>query len=508
MRNDRGERATVEGLEGRTFLAATPVSGITATYYDDIDRRGKVVSRVEESIDADFGSEAPAEGIDPTHYFVRWQGRIKAPVTGKYRLSLTHDDKAVLYVDGRRVISGGHDANAGTERHVTVTLRKNRFHSIRLDYTHFNGDAKVQLAWDGPGFPKEVIPDDRYFLPPGTLPPPTQPPTQPDRVTRPANLRVLDKDHDSVTLAWQDSNRTVHIAGFDVLRDGTKVATLGATENRYVDDGLELDTVYRYEVVAFDAAGNRSAPSVVSVQTDAEILPTEGLTGEYYNDLFFSGTPVRRVDPVMNLNFGTRAPAPGIDNTTYSVRWTGEVVAPRSERFTFFVSSDDGVRLQVNGQTLIERFAGIGSQENSASINLVRGQRYDILIEYFNQTGNGYLRLMWSSPSTPRQVVSNLFTDPPVDASLDAPDASATVLSRSSVRVAWDLVTGATGYVVERGRSATGTFQQVFQGGPGATAFTDDRLLSGTDYFYRVRSIAAGGVQSDWSTVLRVTTNT
>jgi chitodextrinase len=500
---DRAVRATVEGLEHRTFLAADPVSGIAAVYYDNISRTGTKVAQIEETIDVDFGAGEPAAGIAPTNYAVRWQGRIKARAGGKYTFALTHDDQAILYINGKRILGGGNNTNAGREDTATIALRKNQLYSIRVDYLHFNGDAKVQLAWDGPGFEKEVIPAEAFFLANGQRPADTRAPLPPRQ------LQALTKTHESVTLGWVGATDNVRVVGYDVFRDGTKLTTLGGGATRYVDDGLELGTEYEYQVVAFDAAGNRSLPATLVVTTNETAPPTNGLTGEYFNDTFLSGTPVVRIDKVMNLNFGTGSPIAGIDPTTYSVRWTGQVLAPKTERFTFHVTSDDGVRLKVNGQTLIERFSGTGPQSNFGFIDLVRGQKYDIQIEYLNQVGAGFMRLMWSSQTTPLQVVpvTNLFTDPLVDNSLDAPDASATVLSRTSVRVEWDLVDDATGYVVERSRSANGTFQRVFEGASGATAFTDQNLLAGTDYFYRVRAVGEGDLVSGWSSTLRVTTN-
>lgn len=65
----------------------------------------------------------------------------------------------------------------------------------------------------------------------------------------------------SVTLAWTAATTTGtnQVAGYDVYRDGIKIASVTATG--YVDRPLAPSTTYTYFIVAFDAASNRSAAS-------------------------------------------------------------------------------------------------------------------------------------------------------------------------------------------------------------------------------------------------------
>lgn len=78
-----------------------------------------------------------------------------------------------------------------------------------------------------------------------------------------------------------------------------------------------------------------------------------GLTAQYFNNASstyantanFSGASVTRVDPKIDFSWGTNSPASGIANTTYSVRWTGQIQPQYSEPYTFVVRSDDGAKL-------------------------------------------------------------------------------------------------------------------------------------------------------------------
>jgi PA14 domain len=67
--------------------------------------------------------------------------------------------------------------------------------------------------------------------------------------------------------------------------------------------------------------------------------------------------------------------------------------------------SDDGVRLWVNGQQIINNWTNHAPTENSGTIALTAGQRYDIRMEFFENAGGATARLLWSSASVPKAVV-------------------------------------------------------------------------------------------------------
>jgi glucose/arabinose dehydrogenase len=137
-----------------------------------------------------------------------------------------------------------------------------------------------------------------------------------------------------------------------------------------------------------------------------------GLAATYYDNANFTGATVSRVDPTVGLDWGTGAPAPGIGADTFSVRWTGQVQAQFSQTYTFYTQSDDGVRLWVNGQPLVNNWTDHAVTENSGTIALVAGQRYNVTMEFYENGGFAVARLLWSSPSTPKAVVptSQLFS--------------------------------------------------------------------------------------------------
>ncbi|MDQ2799910.1 MAG: PA14 domain-containing protein, partial [Armatimonadota bacterium] len=90
---------------------------------------------------------------------------------------------------------------------------------------------------------------------------------------------------------------------------------------------------------------------------------------------------------------------------SYSVRWTGQVQAPVSETYTFSTISDDGARLWVNGRQIIDDWAGHGTTEDTGTIALQAGKRYDIRLEYCQSAGGATMHLSWVSPHQPKQII-------------------------------------------------------------------------------------------------------
>ena len=79
----------------------------------------------------------------------------------------------------------------------------------------------------------------------------------------------------------------------------------------------------------------------------------------------------------MNFNWGSAAPASGVTADNFSVRWTGRVQAPVTGTYRFSTVSDDGIRLWVNGQQVINNWTDHASTTNtSAAISLTAGVKY------------------------------------------------------------------------------------------------------------------------------------
>jgi PA14 domain len=113
-----------------------------------------------------------------------------------------------------------------------------------------------------------------------------------------------------------------------------------------------------------------------------------GLTGQYFNNMTLTGAAALQRTEAINFNWGTGSPGTGIGVDRFSVRWTGQVQAPLTGSYQFQTLSDDGVRVSVNGQQIINNWTDHGPTTNtSAAITLVAGTKYNISVEFYENGG-------------------------------------------------------------------------------------------------------------------------
>lgn len=120
----------------------------------------------------------------------------------------------------------------------------------------------------------------------------------------------------------------------------------------------------------------------------------------------FTTTPVlSRVDTTVDFNWGTGSPGTGVPVDGFAARWSGTVIPTATETYTFYTSTDDGIRLWVNNTLIIDQWKHQGATEHSGTITLTNGVPVSIRMEYYEQGGEASAKLSWSSTSTPKTVI-------------------------------------------------------------------------------------------------------
>jgi sulfatase modifying factor 1 len=160
---------------------------------------------------------------------------------------------------------------------------------------------------------------------------------------------------------------------------------------------------YDHLAVAWQGPG---IPNREIIQGQYVMPPTGGLKGEYFGNMTLEGSPTfTRIDPEINFGWWGGGEVFPFVSDRCSVRWTGQVEAPLTESYTFYVSTDDGARLWLDGKPIIDAWVDQGNVEHaSAAIRLTAGG-HDIRLEWYENAGNASCKLLWSSPSTPKQII-------------------------------------------------------------------------------------------------------
>ena len=144
----------------------------------------------------------------------------------------------------------------------------------------------------------------------------------------------------------------------------------------------------------------------------------QGIYGEYFDNdgVSFSSSSMpslieRHPDRVQiepHLNHGASYNAyPGLDDRfkqDWGARFSGLIDIPETGNWTFFINSDDGSELWVNGESLATNYGMHGMRERSGSVSLTEGL-HEFRIEFFQGGGPHGLIFSWEGPNTTKATV-------------------------------------------------------------------------------------------------------
>ncbi len=121
---------------------------------------------------------------------------------------------------------------------------------------------------------------------------------------------------------------------------------------------------------------------------------------EFFDNRDLKGNPdlVRR-DAAIDFNWKRDAPASGMPEDDFSVRWTGQFSFDMGA-YLFSVVVDDGARLWVDGQLVIDEWEDGGERQFTTVVGLTKGT-HDVRLEYYEHTRDSRVRLKWEKVDSP-----------------------------------------------------------------------------------------------------------
>jgi hypothetical protein len=396
------------------FMAAsTPVyadSGWEARYWNNRDLAGDpVLVRHESAIDHDWGHDSPDPSINEDNFSARWTRTVNL-AAGTYRFTATVDDGMRVWVNDNLIIDVWYDSQVHT---VTADVHlASGDHHLRVEYYEAGGEAVAKLhfalatgavgEWRGEyfnnpslaGAPTYVRFDPAIdFTWTGSPAPGIGPDMFSVRWTRqvsldPGRYRFTVTADDGVRLwvnnqllidRWHEQPATTYHAEIDLPGGEVPVRM------EHFERGGQAVARLTWQRLSGPPPPAPTPPTITSWR------------GEYFNNVDLSGDPVLvRDDEFINFVWGTSSPAPNVVNSDFfSARWTRDLNLPAG-RYLFTVAVDDGVRLWVNNQLLIDEWRVQRVTTYRADITLPGGP-VPVRLEYYEYTGLAEIQLSWSS---------------------------------------------------------------------------------------------------------------
>lgn len=123
-----------------------------------------------------------------------------------------------------------------------------------------------------------------------------------------------------------------------------------------------------------------------------------GIKADYYNGVNFHSFVLSRIEKNVGFSRELKSPARGVQREYFSIRYTGSIIAPKTGLYTFYVVADDGVRIRVNHQLIIDAWIDQKATSYNGSIILTEGEAYDLEIEYYNSVVHSVFSIRWELP--------------------------------------------------------------------------------------------------------------
>ncbi|MFJ2004378.1 LamG-like jellyroll fold domain-containing protein [Streptomyces chartreusis] len=172
--------------------------------------------------------------------------------------------------------------------------------------------------------------------------------------------------------------------------------------------------------LAATASAAEPTGSASALATEAADVEVHGLKGEYFSMSApgardFAELGGTLLDPQINFS-GLTSTFQELNGRTEhtTARWTGQIEAPTTGDYTFYAIGDNGFRLYIDGEPVIDHWEPDWDREQtSAAIRLAAGEKHDFRLEMFQDFGGANMFLRWAGPGLSKQLVPmSAFTPP------------------------------------------------------------------------------------------------
>lgn len=408
------------------------------------------------------------------------QGFIIAPQTGFYKFFLSADDQAELWLSDSAAnepltriatvpawtYQQQYDKYA-SQTSPSIQLQSGQRYYFRVIFKERSGDDHFSVAWEGPGLSQQVVSGTHL----SSWYTPVYPSDQLSRDAYGLGYRIgffdgnnglsfvpdyppLDQDQDMLYDNWEavyqlstsdssDANsdfdndlltaREEFLLGIDpTLTDSDSDGIPDGAEYAYnlnprdpLDAAIDSDGDGASNLEEYMAGTDFNDPQDTPAAGSSQQL-IEGFTGQYYAGANFDNFIGYRSDNAIAFRWGKSAPMEGVPVDNFSVRWIGRFEAPHTagdREYEFSVRTDDGVRLYLGSDLVIDQWVDRGPTTNTYTRTLAPGAVTQVKMEYYDAKIGALAELLITDAVTGERVDQRTVIRSPDPASEDPIDS-------------------------------------------------------------------------------------
>lgn len=445
------------------------------------------------------------------YYGAMAQGFITPPRDGMYRFFVSGDDQVEFWLSDSQTPDGATKIATvpawtypddyekySSQGSAAINLEAGKRYYFQIIFKERYGDDHFAVAWEGPSLSRQVVPASAI----SSWAQPSYPSAEDAVKAYNRGYRIgyfdaqnglsmnpqyppLDEDQDGLYDNWEtfhglnpndpedassdrDDDFLTALEEFDL---GTN-AERADTDGDGIPDGAEF--AYNLDPLAPNDAGEDAdgdgATNLEEYQqgtdlNDSEDVPVasqamiDGFVGQYFVGKSFENLATYRVEDAVNFDWASSAPLQGLPEDNFSIRWNGVFTAPHdsgTREYEFIVRTDDGVRLYLDNNLVIDSWVNRAAATDRYTIALDSGESVPIKMEYFDSIRLASAQLTIVDQQTGDQISQSANIDTPDPGSESSQDSDGDgIPDYWELRYGTDMMAQDAGSVVASGSDVT-----------------------------------------------------
>jgi len=306
----------------------------------------------------------------------RYFAQIEVTKTGRYQFFLTSDDGSQLLIDNEIIINNDGLHGALTKNaSVNLTAGSHRFEVL---FFQAAGAQQLKVEWQGPGFERQIISSNAL------------------RLAAPINSFPVATDDTARTT--ENTEVIIDVLSNDVDTDGDEIQIISLStiehgkvtleNNKLVyqpDSGFSGKDQFSYLIS--DGRGGEDSGLVT-------VIVGQGVDYEYYEGSWNSLPDFDALTPITTGTQKDFALTNRNRNDNFAFRFRSGLDVPNEGDYYIFLISDDGSKIFIDGELLINNDGIHGRRFKYTRVKLSAGI-HDIEVQYFEKTGRERLVIFW-----------------------------------------------------------------------------------------------------------------
>ena len=382
--------------------------GFCGLYYEwtaanPFDPNNLLLRRIDSEIMFNWGTGSPDPVVPDDDFTITWTGSFQAQESWIHTFRVRVDDGVRLYINWDIIIDEWRD-QAPTIYTTNINLIDGKIYDIVMEYYEREWWAVAELDWQQPSDSWFISLDDNRVYNTTCIEnfPPTDIFLSEEFVFdwNPAGTLVGTLTSEDQTL-WGSHTYTLVNGIWDTDNNVFSIVW----DELFIDEIADFTNKTNYNIRI------RTTDQVWEIFEKAfviQVIPpwseNPWFCGNYYswtanNPFEESNIILKRVDNVIDFDWGTWSPDPAIPNDLFTIRWTGYIESDESGLHEFRARTDDGVRVFIDNQNIIDQWQNQAAAFSFWNFNLDAWVRYRIVIEYYEEFWQASAEFEWQKPS-------------------------------------------------------------------------------------------------------------